>query len=73
MRMRFGIYIKAAGTAAVRIATVPVALFINRISCGFSIIDEPVFRVDQQDFAVHCFHSIRSTSIRWKTVSSPDS
>ena len=33
MRMRFGIYIKAAGTAAVRIATVPVALFI----CGFGI------------------------------------
>ncbi len=37
MRMRFGIYIKAAGTAAVRIATVSVALSINRISCGLGI------------------------------------
>jgi len=39
MRMRFGIYVKAAGTAAIRIATVPVALFINRISCGSGMRD----------------------------------
>jgi|GEM_PF-4498721 len=37
MRMRFGIYVKAAGTAAVRIATVSVALSINRISYGAGI------------------------------------
>jgi len=35
--MRFGIYVKAAGTAAVRIATVSVALSINRISYGAGI------------------------------------
>ena len=45
--MRFGIYDKAAGTAAVRIATVPVALFINRISCGFGVT--ATFRFARQD------------------------
>jgi putative membrane protein len=35
--MRFGIYVKAAGTAAVRIATVSVALSVNRISRGLGI------------------------------------
>jgi hypothetical protein len=38
--MRFGVYFEAAGTAAVRIATVPVALFINRISCGLGMRQE---------------------------------